>query len=286
MQDKTSETLLPGVERLMSELTTFSNGEASRAASDHLESGGKRVRARLALNASTSLGLSPIKSIAIAAACELIHNAPLIHDDIHDKSETRRGKAATWARFGSGTAICAGDLLISAAYAAIARTQSASMPQLLTQTHRRVAEVISGQCEDLLAQSTDSLSLDLYETIAKSKSAPLLALPVELALIEAGHQQASEQVGYAADAFALAYQIADDIEDISNDIIQGQPNIISVLGGQDASSSQGEQARQIAVENYRLAARLADQLPRGSGSLLSAYARKGLATILPVGEAA
>ena len=67
------------------------SGEAGEAASYHLRTGGNRVRAQLALHAGRALGLGVSDAVTLATTCELLHNASLIHDDLQDLDEVRRG---------------------------------------------------------------------------------------------------------------------------------------------------------------------------------------------------
>ncbi len=273
------EADLDTVEVLMAELATGSNGRAAQAALAHLESGGKRIRARLAISAGNALGLDQNTCIGLAAAAELLHNASLIHDDIQDRSLTRRGAATLWAEYGSDTAICSGDLLISAAYAAAARAAPDALPAVLSQMHRQVSEVIFGQSADLQARSTPAETLEHYERIAHAKSAPLLALPLDLALIAAGRSEHCKTVDRAAGAFAIAYQMTDDIEDIEVDRQMGEPNIVLILGGHDAAGEEAKQVRAMAASRYALAADLTGALPGQCGDLLAALAIKSAAKL-------
>ncbi|MEO1174347.1 MAG: polyprenyl synthetase family protein, partial [Myxococcota bacterium] len=102
-----------GVEKLMVELATGSKAEKTGdIVREHLSTGGKRIRARLALAAADALGATADSSIPWAAACELLHNATLIHDDLQDGDELRRGQPTAWVRHGMPSAINAGDLLL------------------------------------------------------------------------------------------------------------------------------------------------------------------------------
>ena len=76
----------------------------------HLETGGKRLRARLALAATEALGHQRADAISWAAACELLHNATLIHDDVQDGDRVRRGEPTVWVRHGIPQAINAGEI--------------------------------------------------------------------------------------------------------------------------------------------------------------------------------
>ncbi len=192
--------------------------EAARAAAYHLQIGGRRVRARLALDAAHRLGLTASTAITLAATCELLHNASLIHDDLQDRDGHRRGAEAVWKTFGDATAICAGDLLLSSAYACLAelddRTYLSSMLSLI---HTRTAEAIQSQTADVAHRITPVEDIDTYLRIASGKSGALLSLPLELALLAAGQTQWCGVAREAAQAFAIGYQIADDLDDLDKD---------------------------------------------------------------------
>ena len=81
----------------------------------HLSSGGQRTRASLSLACSKALGLSVADATALAATVECLHNASLVQDDLQDGSSLRRSKVPVWKRYGTDTALCLTDLLISAA---------------------------------------------------------------------------------------------------------------------------------------------------------------------------
>ena len=108
---------LARIEVLMQELCTDStNRQLGQLAWEHIATGGKRLRARLAVQTVCAHGARADLGIAWGAACELLHNASLIHDDIEDGDRFRRGKPALWARYGTAQAINAGDLCICLLY--------------------------------------------------------------------------------------------------------------------------------------------------------------------------
>ena len=71
------------------------------------------------MHAGLALGLSEPDVLCLAASAELLHNASLVHDDLQDQDGMRRGAPAVWKKYGSNVAICTGDLMLSAAYAAL-----------------------------------------------------------------------------------------------------------------------------------------------------------------------
>ena len=235
----------------------------------HLDSGGKRLRARLALTAAFDIGLDWSEAVAIATACELLHNASLVQDDLQDRDGMRRQRAAVWHRFGTNTALALTDLMISAAYRALADTDAC--PVLLSRTHDAVAETVVGQHNDLEGDSNGSLAR--YLRTAAQKSAPLFALALELPLLAAGRDDLAELACATAYEFALAYQIVDDCRDVATETAcgAGAANAVLVLHHagfwQDA---QLEAARHAAYHADR-ARRHARCLPAGCRALLDKY---------------
>lgn len=253
------------VEQRMLDLVVPGAGEAGQAAAYHLSAGGSRVRALLALEAARALGLRD--GIAIAAACELLHNASLVHDDLQDGDAVRRGRETVWRRYGNAAAICVGDLMLSAAYAALVGTGPMA-GVLVARMHQRVATVIRGQCDDIALQGRSVGSLDAYEEVARAKSGPLLILPIELALALAGREDAVATAAEAGSLFAVGYQMADDLEDAERDALNEELNIVAVLAAAGERRPR-ERARELAVARYRQAHLLAEALPAGCGALLA-----------------
>lgn len=256
---------------------------ARSAAFYHLRAGGRRVRARLALAAGLALGLSKVDAVCIASCGELLHNASLVHDDIQDRDVVRRGQAAVWSKYGSNLAICTGDLLLSAAYGVLCRiSQPLLLPAMLTLLHQRTAVAIDGQCADLAILGGQSKDLPAYLRIATAKSGALLSLPLELALLAAGHADAASVARQACENLAVSYQIVDDLQDLHADIASVDGcvdqtqclNIVSVLLNPNDRCSLVSQAQAIAAakmlahEHLALCEGQAVQLPSGSGEQL------------------
>lgn len=251
---------LPEVEAEMHHL--LGRGPVADAARYHLAAGGGRVRAGIALTASAALDIDPEGSIACAATAELLHNASLVHDDLQDGDRTRRGQPAVWVRYDKATAISAGDLLISAAYAAL--THHPQPAAAISITHEAVAATTHGQALDLAAGSA---SFDEYVQVATAKSGPLLALPMRLVLL-AGGISGDALATRAGHSLALAYQIIDDLGDRARDREQGAMNACHILEAEGRSS---HQAAALAISRARHALDLtrteARRLPAGAGAV-------------------
>ena len=254
---------------------------ALAAAAYHLDGGGQRVRAKLALQAGLALALSPSDCITIATAVELLHNASLVHDDIQDRDEVRRDKQAVWVRFGVNTAICTGDLLLSAAYAALCKIGNPrALPAMLSLVHERTATAIDGQCADLTASLDcviDTASgIARYQRIAIAKSGALLCLPIELALVASGHEDYLHHARHAVEAFAIGYQIVDDLNDVQSDLGSHASkdvfNIMSIYMADGSADNSAEKARRLGRQHLDIAIESAGRLPNESGALLVDFA--------------
>ncbi|AQA17080.1 hypothetical protein BST95_01470 [Halioglobus japonicus] len=280
MSKGTRRKLLSKVEAKMVSAFGSSSETLGRAALHHLEGGGSRVRARLAVDAGVALSLDETTITAIAASSELVHNASLIHDDIQDGEQLRRGRPAVWTKFGMDVAICVGDAMLSNAATMLALTRAPVLPELLLTFNRCVLETIHGQCQDLEVVSNAGLSFSGYSRIATAKSAPLLALPLELSLITAARDDWLMLAREAATNFALAYQISDDIEDQLRDAAQGSPNAVAVLQNVDGVVDPVAMAIRVADEAWAAAACQASALPDGAGETMAEMARRRLSSAL------
>ena len=207
---------------------------------EHLDSGGRRLRARTALAAAEALGLDRDAIVPWAAACELVHNATLVHDDLQDGDELRRGRPALWARYGAPQAINAGDLLLMLPFRALGRldVDDGLRWRLSRAIAARSEKAVRGQSLEMNLVRQRRLDWVSWLAAAEGKSGALLALPVEGAAILAGLGAAS--VAPLADAFAALgalYQVHDDMKDLwgdkgrgqrGNDLREGKPSVVVV----------------------------------------------------------
>lgn len=251
--------------------------DAARAAAYHLSSGGQRVRARLALSSGKSLGLSDTDAVCIASCAELLHNASLIHDDLLDDEQYRRGVETVAAAYGKHVAVCTGDLLLSAAYAALSCFGNARfVPAMISLVHELTSTVINGQCAELIPTGDATRDMALYEKVAAGKSGSLLSLPIELALVGSSRGKWIGEARLAAEHFAVGYQIADDMEDIAQDQGSRSVNAVLVL----KASEEGDLGRSLSKARdygrFHLDQAIArcGGLPEGSGVFLQELAQK------------
>ena len=275
-----SQLLIQAVENRMLSMVQpevqSSNGlesVAGQAAVYHLQTGGQRLRARLAIQTGTALKLPVADTVSIAAASELVHNASLVHDDLQDRDATRHGVPSVWSVYGDGIAICAGDLLLSAAYCALAGVSRPHLlPTLMSRLHHRILDASNGQCVDLTNEKIKVFSLADYERLAILKSGSLLALPMELALAASGELHAVSVARRAAESFAIGYQIFDDLNDVQKDSSRrsAQPaiNALAVMQANSLGGNAKAMAKKLAIQHLAIAAESSLLLPHQCGQLL------------------
>lgn len=184
---------------------------------EHLATGGKRLRARLALATLEGLGGERKAGIAWAAACELLHNATLIHDDLQDGDQIRRGRPSVWARHGAGQAINAGDLLLMLPFLAVdelaaPREVRWSLARLLA---AHATRVVRGQAVDLALSGMKELDWESYRAAVVGKTSALFQLPVEGAALLAGvGEEEAEALAAGFRPLGVLYQLQDDLLDL------------------------------------------------------------------------
>lgn len=183
----------------------------------HLASGGERIRARLTLEQGHSLGLHTTVTIPLAAAIEVLHQASLIHDDVLDGDEFRRGHQSVWFAESRAAAICLGDALLSQAFDLLTKIPNLTHAQLvlLIQTFNKgVCSMAAGQSLDCAWRPETQMSYTTYERAVRLKSGPLLGFPIALPLaLSQGHYASIDPILVAAMNIGVAYQLADDFED-------------------------------------------------------------------------
>lgn len=277
IEKRMHELLVPEISgSLFSDQKTYQS-IAIDAAAYHLSTGGQRMRTKLCIQAGLSLGLSTENIVNLGAACELIHNASLIHDDIQDRDEYRRGKKTVWAIYGQGVGICTGDLFISAAYLSLSNIdQREIIGTLIKKTHDRIATVIYGQCADLALKDQLLTDITVYQQVVIAKSGALIGLPLELCLICAHMPEWLPNIAAVVEPFSIGYQILDDLkdldEDAKSDTKQQSLNAVLVLEQLQDSQNQIDAAKQLAVQKFNEAANSAMLLPKDLGGQLAELA--------------
>jgi geranylgeranyl pyrophosphate synthase len=240
---------LHSVQRLMQRLA-HTDGKLGESAAYHLNTGGKFLRARLALSACAALDVDWKSAVYLAAACEFLHNASLVHDDIQDRDVQRREQASVWHRYGLNTAITLGDFFLALGFLTLAkiRCSEKSRSALDRVFSKRVTDVIRGQTKDLELTGGARLSIPEYDELARAKTGPLLSLPIEGALILSGANLGTrDNARDCLNWFGIAYQLRDDLLDFcaaggqcaaASDLRNGKPNAVLLYFLADSRNGQ------------------------------------------------
>lgn len=176
---------------------------------------GKRLRPRLILAVAVAEGVPERAVYEVAAAVEFLHNYSLIHDDIEDHDELRRGRKTLWAKYGLPQALNAGDALCALSFITLANAAVHHSPprvlRMVRVLHEAHAEMCEGQSLDLAFEGAAVVGVELYNTMIAAKTAALFGAACELgALCTAADDDTIARYRQVGRAFGMAFQIRDD----------------------------------------------------------------------------
>jgi octaprenyl-diphosphate synthase len=180
-----------------------------------IQSGGKRLRPALVLFAANALGYRGRQHHELAAVVELIHTSTLLHDDVVDESELRRGNQTANAMFGNAAAVLVGDFLYSRAFQMMVNVDNMRVMQVLADTTNVIAE---GEVLQLLNCHDSDVTVEGYLRVIRFKTAKLFEAAARLGAILAGADEATGQnLADFGMHLGTAFQIIDDVLDYSAD---------------------------------------------------------------------
>jgi geranylgeranyl pyrophosphate synthase len=219
----TDNDLYALVEDFFSNSFSTDNALITEAVKRMLDAGGKRLRPRFTLLGAASIGAIDIREhLPLAAYMELIHVATLIHDDVVDNADTRRGVNATAIDFGNRVSVLAGDYLFAWIFKNVTATYDRPIPHILSAT---LADITDGEVLQLRALGNLDLTVAEYVEIAAKKTARLFASSAECGAWAAGGS--ALKVAALRDfgqAFGIAFQMQDDLLDMtSTELKLGKP---------------------------------------------------------------
>jgi geranylgeranyl diphosphate synthase type I len=175
-------------------------------------SNGKAIRPTLVLLSSAVVGGSPREAVPAAVAVELVHNFSLLHDDVMDGDLTRRHRPTAWSVFGIGSAILAGDALLTLALDVLAASGHPAASVGMRTLSAAVQELVDGQCTDMDFEQRSTVDLPECEAMAMGKTAALMSGACALGGMF-GHAT-PDQIGHLrtfGEQLGLAFQHVDDL---------------------------------------------------------------------------
>lgn len=183
-----------------------------------LSGGGKRIRPMMVIFSCEAAGGSFDDAVNASVALEMLHNFTLVHDDIMDNAETRRGEPTVHTKWNENVAILVGDQLIGLAYIYLLKTNSGNIKEITSAFTEGIIEVCEGQSFDKEYEERKDVTIDEYMMMIRKKTAKMLETSAAVgALIGGGDENFVNNVKEFALNTGLAFQIQDDLLDIVAD---------------------------------------------------------------------
>ena len=183
-----------------------------------LAAGGKRVRPQLAIIASQMFGGKDEDVLPAALALEIFHNFTLLHDDVMDHAEVRRGRPTVHIQWNENTAILSGDQMMIEAYTQLSKVPTHTLARVLQLFNQMATEICEGQQYDVDFEQKNNVSIDEYLMMIRLKTSVLLANALQIGAYIAGATEEEQRALYQFGInIGLAFQIQDDILDVWGD---------------------------------------------------------------------
>ena len=206
---------LPAVEAALAKGSASEVELISLAARHILDAGGKRFRPQLTLLSALAFEYEGPAAVLMAAAMELIHTATLVHDDIVDESDSRRGRATANFFWGNSASVLMGDYLVIKAFTIAAETGDPRLFRLLCDTIGRMCE---GEVLQICVRAETNLEVETYLEIIEAKTAILMATCCRTgALLGGAALEQTEALTAFGTRVGLAFQIIDDVLDYTGE---------------------------------------------------------------------
>ena len=260
LKNSVEEKLILVEEKIKNKLT--SEVDLVQKISDyHIETGGKRLRALLTLGSSKLCGyLKGGRDINLAACVELIHGATLLHDDVIDNCDVRRGKKTTNVIWGNQSSILAGDYLLSRCFEMMVEDGNLEILKLLSSTSAKIAQ---GEILQLQHKGEVDMLEETYLNIISSKTAVLFSAATKVgAILAERNNKEKEALEFYGKNLGLTFQIADDTLDYNseinvfgkkagNDFYEGKITLPIILLFQQVNDSEKKQLENIFNKKIR-----------------------------------
>lgn len=184
-------------------------------------SGGKRLRPMLVVLAARACGYTEPRigdrhPIILAAVIEFIHTATLLHDDVVDESDLRRGKESAHAIWGNAASVLVGDFLYSRAFQMMVKIDSMRVMEVLSDATNMIAE---GEVEQLLNMHDPEVNETRYFSVIEKKTAKLFEAACQLGAVLAGREDLADAMATFGRELGAAFQVTDDVLDYTSDAV-------------------------------------------------------------------
>ena len=179
-----------------------------------MDGGGKRIRPLLTLATCQACGVSPEEAMNQALGIEMFHNFTLLHDDVMDRAETRRGRPTVWVKWDTSTAILSGDTMLTLASMLMGKCPAEKMPAMLELFNRTAIQIYEGQQLDMDFEERSDVTVDEYIEMIRLKTGVLLGCACASGAMMAHASDSTRQAFYDYGVnLGLAFQLRDDYLD-------------------------------------------------------------------------
>ena len=252
---RTNEEIIRAFESALEQMQTPAEPELLYAPIIYsMSGGGKRLRPVLLLITVDAFGGNVDKAMPAALAVEVFHNFTLLHDDIMDNADMRRGKPSVFAKWGENVAILSGDAMLITAYKMLAALEAERLPRVMHIFNDMALEVCEGQQYDMDFESMERVSVEDYILMIERKTSALLSGSAMIGATLAGASDDDIKKLYRfATELGLAFQLQDDMLDsfgdeslgkkIGGDILEGKQTYLMVQAMSRASDEEREVLR-------------------------------------------
>jgi octaprenyl-diphosphate synthase len=219
-------------------------------------SGGKRLRPALLLLACGALGHRSDARLPLAAVIEFIHTATLLHDDVVDASDLRRGRTTANAAFGNAAAVLVGDFLYSRAFQMMVEIGDMRVMQVLAEATNTIA---AGEVMQLMGSHDPAVDEARYLEVIRRKTAKLFEAAARLGAVLSQEPRFEEKLAQYGRHVGTAFQLVDDVLDyngdlgksLGDDLAEGKPTLPLIYTMRCGSAEQAALVRKAIAEGGR-----------------------------------
>jgi octaprenyl-diphosphate synthase len=237
-----------------------------------VSAGGKRLRPALLLLACGALGNRSEARLPLAAVVEFIHTATLLHDDVVDASELRRGRETANAAFGNAASVLVGDFLYSRAFQMMVEVDDMRVMQVLAEATNTIA---AGEVLQLMGSHDPEVDEARYLEVIRRKTAKLFEAAARIAAVLTRKTELEEKLAQYGRHVGTAFQLVDDVLDyrgdlgksLGDDLAEGKPTLPLIYTMRRGSREQAALVRRAIAEGGRADFPQVLEAIRASGAL-------------------